>query len=308
MSAVYRIPRFNTDRVTRQWTPNFGATTAQGIATGTSVYDVPSAGKINLTVYPNPVDMWMSGIGTHFIGLAYSQTHNVPNDWAYNVVTSIGTQHITMGSLTLADSVPQTVSTTIGTHHVTLGVRNVPETSPVAIPISMGICAALITPILAFPGNMGIYITPTATLRWTACTGATSYNVQVSLSPTFDILYAGVNVSIPSYAPKNLKLSTTYYWRVSSVAAGGSSSWSATHSFTTMPSMAMYHSEPSVSFITNGTKLIWEALDAVTVSIDGYGVVAHEGYIETNATQTTTYTLTATNSAGSTVKTVTIYM
>jgi len=70
-----------------------------------------------------------------------------------------------------------------------------------------------------------------ATVSWGAATGATSYNLQYKLSSATN--YTTVSSSSTSFALTGLAASTTYNFRVASVCASGTSTYSAVSSFTT---------------------------------------------------------------------------
>ena len=82
--------------------------------------------------------------------------------------------------------------------------------------------------------QQGIAIAPT--LSWNASPSASSYQVQVSTTSNFATTVfdqSGINTTSIIVSPE-LSNSTTYYWRVNSSNAGGTSGWSTVRSFTTM--------------------------------------------------------------------------
>lgn len=82
----------------------------------------------------------------------------------------------------------------------------------------------------ALPESSNVAST-TATVSWTAVTGATSYTLQRSTNQTqWTTAYTGVN---RTFAATALAASTTYYWRVSASNTSGTSAYSPIHSFTT---------------------------------------------------------------------------
>lgn len=83
------------------------------------------------------------------------------------------------------------------------------------------------------PGGGTTIGTLTPTLDWGDVTGATSYTVQISTSPTFATLLKNVTVSSSTYTLTTpLPAGKTIYWRVRTNAANGSSEW-AIESFVT---------------------------------------------------------------------------
>jgi hypothetical protein len=73
-------------------------------------------------------------------------------------------------------------------------------------------------------------------LTWNAVTGATTYRVQLSTSSIFaTILEDYPSLTVLTKTVGLLTVNTPYYWRVSATNAGGTSPWSVTWSFTTVP-------------------------------------------------------------------------
>jgi hypothetical protein len=139
-------------------------------------------------------------------------------------------------------------------------------------------------PILSSPLNnaTGIAINGT-TLTWSAVTGATSYYVEFSTSPTF-ISASGVSVTGTSYLLPTLFDFQIYYWHVYANYNAFSSAYSNTFSFTTA-SLAVLQPPVLVS-PTNlasavpivGTSLTWLAAS---------GALSYDWEISTDAAFTT---------------------
>lgn len=92
---------------------------------------------------------------------------------------------------------------------------------------------AVTAPVNLTPGGGTTIGTLTPTLNWDDVSGATSYTVQVSLSPTFGTLLKNVTVYTSDYTfTTSLPAGKTIYWRVRANAANGPSQWS-TESFIT---------------------------------------------------------------------------
>ncbi|MBK8444296.1 MAG: T9SS type A sorting domain-containing protein [Sphingobacteriales bacterium] len=108
-------------------------------------------------------------------------------------------------------------------------------------------CTAPAAPALSSPANAAINIALTPTLTWTAVSGATSYDVQVSTSNTFGSTVAsGTGITGTSYTVgSSLSVGTIYYWRVRTINSCGTSAWSTVYSFTTTSSTCS-------DYITNG--------------------------------------------------------
>jgi hypothetical protein len=76
--------------------------------------------------------------------------------------------------------------------------------------------------------------TTTATLIWTAPTGATSFSVQVSMNSSFSsIIINQTGILTASDPITGLSDSTFYYWRVNAANTNGSSGWSSPTTFST---------------------------------------------------------------------------
>lgn len=78
------------------------------------------------------------------------------------------------------------------------------------------------------------------TLSWTSSSTATRYRLQVAANSSFfpPLLVDDTTVISTSYPVSQLSYNTTYYWRVSASNNGGSSLYSSTASFTTIPAPA----------------------------------------------------------------------
>jgi hypothetical protein len=90
-------------------------------------------------------------------------------------------------------------------------------------------------PALTSPSNGATAVAINPTLNWASSTGATSYGVQVSTSPSFTSTVVNqTGITTTSYAVSGLSNNTTYYWRVNATNAAGTSAWSGSRSFTTI--------------------------------------------------------------------------
>jgi hypothetical protein len=89
-------------------------------------------------------------------------------------------------------------------------------------------------PTLASPADGAAGVSAAPTLSWNASSGATSYQLQVSLNSSFSTAVVNQSgITTTSYAANGLTSSTTYYWRVAASNGGGTSGWSTSRSFTT---------------------------------------------------------------------------
>ena len=106
--------------------------------------------------------------------------------------------------------------------------------------------------------------TSSATLSWTASTGAVSYNVSYKLSSATS--YTTVNTTSTSYSLAGLTASTSYDWQVQTVCSTGSSANSSTLTFSTSATTSC--GTPSGlsagSITTTGATLAWTAVSGAT--------------------------------------------
>jgi hypothetical protein len=90
-------------------------------------------------------------------------------------------------------------------------------------------------PVLLSPHDTatGVAISPAFT--WNTSPTATSYTIQVSTSPSFASFVVNVSgITATSYNAFGLGVNATFYWRVSATNAGGTGSFSAPYSFSTL--------------------------------------------------------------------------
>jgi hypothetical protein len=114
------------------------------------------------------------------------------------------------------------------------------------------IVAAPSAPALASPANAATGVAILPTLSWSAASGATSYQVQVSTASNFATTVfdqSGITVTSQAVTPA-LSNNTPYYWRVNATNAGGTSAWSGAWSFTTVVAAP---SAPTLSSPANGS-------------------------------------------------------
>ncbi len=92
----------------------------------------------------------------------------------------------------------------------------------------------LASPVLFFPGDNAVDIPVAVTLRWYSSDGAASYNLQLSLDPSFaTTALDSSGIADTLLALSNLIGDTQYYWRVSASNSGGTSVFSPTWAFKT---------------------------------------------------------------------------
>jgi hypothetical protein len=126
-------------------------------------------------------------------------------------------------------------------------------------------------------------------LSWNASTGATSYTLQVSTSPSYASFVVNQSgIAATSYGVTGLSNNTVYYWRVSATNAGGTSAYSTGFAFTTIiaaPAAPVLVSPASASTgISLTPTLSWNAsATATTYTVE---VSANAGFIPDIINQT----------------------
>jgi hypothetical protein len=94
------------------------------------------------------------------------------------------------------------------------------------------------TPALASPGHDTVHQLLTVSLRWTPVPRAQRYQVQVSTDSQFmHTVTDDPLLTWNSTTAGPLSIKTKYYWRVRSINQGGTSSWSQTWRFSTIPTL-----------------------------------------------------------------------
>jgi hypothetical protein len=92
-----------------------------------------------------------------------------------------------------------------------------------------------VPPVLQLPANGATNIPTSLTLTWNAVNNATGYNLQFSDNPSFSTVILTLNNLQSNNQPiSGLAFGDTYYWRINTITANGTSQWSAPHSFTTL--------------------------------------------------------------------------
>jgi hypothetical protein len=99
---------------------------------------------------------------------------------------------------------------------------------------SGGSTSSLAAPTLLTPANNATGLDIVQTLFWDWVTGANTYTVQLSTSPTFASSVSSTVTYTNNWSITPLSANTTYYWRVKATGGQGSSAWSSTWTFTTM--------------------------------------------------------------------------
>lgn len=97
---------------------------------------------------------------------------------------------------------------------------------------------APLPPLLSSPLNGATEVSVLPTFVWLQSAGATTYQIQVAISPTF----TPTSIDVPGLTstqyvvtpPQQLANGTGYYWRVRASNSGGTSDWSTIWSFSTV--------------------------------------------------------------------------
>ncbi|MEX0737310.1 MAG: fibronectin type III domain-containing protein, partial [Bacteroidota bacterium] len=155
-------------------------------------------------------------------------------------------------------------------------ISSVRAFSTVALPPS--------APLVASPVDGSLDQSLGITLAWSPVAGAISYRVQFGTDDTFTtLLVDSTGIDSTTALLNGLTRSTTYYWRVNAVNAGGSSIYSDITSFTTIPSApgtpVLVSPQDNVSGVPTNATLTWTASSGaasyrVQVSTDiGFGTL-----------------------------------
>jgi len=96
------------------------------------------------------------------------------------------------------------------------------------------------TPVLYSPADSARGVSTSPVLSWNRILGADRYRVQLSTSVSFGSKLVDDSMVTDSYRQVGpLLKNTVYYWRVSAINAGGTSSYSAERTFTTIVASAV---------------------------------------------------------------------
>ena len=94
------------------------------------------------------------------------------------------------------------------------------------------------TPVLSSPSNFSQNVSMSVHLAWNPSSTADTYHLQVSTDSTFTTLTMDDStLTDPSRNLVSLNNNTVHYWRVSARNSGGTSAWSQTWNFTTVPAI-----------------------------------------------------------------------
>lgn len=136
------------------------------------------------------------------------------------------------------------------------------------------IIATPVAPTLASPSNGATGVAVAATLNWSSSTGATSYHVQLSTSPSFSTLALNDSTVVGTSRQVSLSYSTTYYWRVRTRNEGGWSGFSTSRYFTTHPEYVEIYSAHGTGGTISPLGSVWVPYD----NEQGFTITPNTGY------------------------------
>jgi hypothetical protein len=195
---------------------------------GTSAATPTFAGVVALII--QKTGSWQGNVNPRLYALAASAPSAFHDITSGNnqVPCQIGTPNCITGTMGYLAGPGYDQVTGLGTPDVYNLVTEWPSAAPTPTPTPT---PAPTAPVLSSPGNGATGVAVAPTLNWQASSGATSYNVLFgTASPPPQV----TQTASTSYSPGTLNAGTTYYWQITAVNSGGSSS-SAIWSFTTAP-------------------------------------------------------------------------
>ncbi len=121
-------------------------------------------------------------------------------------------------------------------------------------------------PTLSSPPDGADNQPTTLTLSWESYSSASSYHLQIARNADFsDIVRENSSISSTSYEISNLSNDTRYYWRVRANELLGTSDWSNTWEFTTVPQApevpALVQPENNTEDLPKNITFKWEITD-----------------------------------------------
>lgn len=163
-------------------------------------------------------------------------------------------------------SVRWVAPSTAGTDTINVTVNDSKQTIQGKLEIIVGTISA--SPTLLTPSNNATEVALSPTLIWNAVSNAVSYTLQASASSSFtSFVYNQSGLTNTSQLISGLNHTSTYYWRVNSTNAYGTSGWSTSFTFKTgSPPQAPTLSHPNdgdYNQLTSPT-LSWNASSGAT--------------------------------------------
>ncbi|MGA2506866.1 MAG: lectin like domain-containing protein, partial [Chitinispirillaceae bacterium] len=287
-NTAYSISIYDSFKVSTGTFYNQLGSTVTGTLTNAGYYTIALPSKIYCASGNN------FGVVVKFITPSYNYpvAYESPvTNYSDSASASAGQSYISGNGTVFSD-----LTGTVPNGNVCIRVLSASSTVPSAPP----------APILSSPSNGATNQAASLTLSWNSSTGATSYRLQVSTSPTFSsTVFDQSGIGGTSQAVTLIN-GTTYYWRVNATNGGGTSAWSTTWSFTTALPAVQFTSASQSKSESGGTMTITAQLSGVS----GLPVTV-PFTLSGTATQGAgnDYTITAspiTIAAGSTTATITI--
>jgi len=134
-------------------------------------------------------------------------------------------------------------------------------------------------PVLSLPQADDLFVDQKPIFKWRKSARATSYDIEISLSPVFDVIVTSKTAISDTSFTVQLNPLTNYSWRVRATNLGGTSDWSTVSTFTTKALT------PVLSFPTANQKNVSTA-PFLSWSGDNE-VLNHQIQVSTNAQFTT---------------------
>ena len=266
--------------------PNFGDATDQDFSI--VCYNCSQTPEFTLFATPTTVDVCVNPSPSNAPDITLSTTSilgfNTPINLSFNPVLPTGfsstfsSNPVTPGNnsiLTL--SVDNTA--TSGAHSITVeGTAGaITKQTTVNVNVSLPITTP---PSTTLPVDGSVGISASTNFTWSAVTGASSYDIEISTDPTFTSTLISQNVLTNSFAGTSLSAATTYYWRVRAVNGCGSSAFVVAAFETTAGGTATQCNNPNVAIPDNNAAGITD-----TMTIAGGGTLTDVN-VSINATHT----------------------
>jgi subtilisin-like proprotein convertase family protein len=179
------------------------------IAAATNSFSVAASGASTLDLCNAPSSavytISYSALGGFSGTTTFSATGNPAGS---TVVFSPATMSSTSGPVTM--TVNGLTTAPAGSYTVTASATSGASTQTVPFFLNIGVPNVVLTT----PANNANTQNTTLTLSWSPIAVATSYDVQVSTSPTFASIFSSGNSTTTSYSVTGLAQGTLYYWRV----------------------------------------------------------------------------------------------
>ncbi len=161
-------------------------------------------------------------------GFSGTTTFSATGNPAGSTVTfSPTTMGATSGTVTM--TVSGLTTTPIGNYAITASATS--GLSSQTLPFYLNVSIAAVS--LTAPANNATGQNTALALSWVANSVATSYDVQVSTSPTFASIFSSGNATTNTYSVTGLAQGTLYYWRVLPKNATCSGTYGTAFNFTT---------------------------------------------------------------------------